>query len=175
MLEHLANIELAHMALLQAALDSQANWALILEDDAIAFDIDDLAAQLDVYGRTWLAGEQPKYVNMSRSFETSQLNLSEPTTLVSGWGDKAEVRSARVPFTNTVCAILYRREFLTDLLPELDRIPLEPIMPIDWKLNAALMQLSSTTRLSAGDCYEVNPAPIVQGSMHNSADQPAAR
>jgi hypothetical protein len=68
--------------------------------------------------------------------------------------------------TNTVCAVLYRSTFLADLLPTLKDIPMEPIVPIDWKLNAALMQLVREGTIGDGDCFTLEPAPIRQSSMH---------
>jgi hypothetical protein len=43
---------------------------------------------------------------------------------------------------------------------------MQPIIPIDWKLNAALMQLVQEGSIGDGDCFTLEPAPIRQSSMH---------
>jgi len=49
---------------------------------------------------------------------------------------------AQRPVTNTVCAVLYRRSFLAHILAKLEDIPTYPVVPIDWKLNRALMNMN---------------------------------
>jgi hypothetical protein len=71
------------------------------------------------------------------------------------------------PITNTVCAILYSREFLTTLVQELEALPMEPVLSIDWKLNVALMNLFESNKLDGFECWWVEPAPIKQMSMHS--------
>ena len=73
--------------------------------------------------------------------------------------------SASKPVTNTVCAILYHREFLSLLLTKLDELPLEPVVPIDWKLNVALMELFQEGAIRPGSCWVIEPAPVLQRSM----------
>jgi len=55
------------------------------------------------------------------------------------------------------------------LLDEFGVIPLSPVLPIDWKLNVALMNLVAAGKLGEGDCWQVDPAPFIQGSMHHVA------
>jgi len=166
MLERLANIERAHLSLMEQALNADCQWALILEDDAQSSNPDELANDLTNHLNAWNNTPQPSYVNMSESFAVTELGLSQELRRHSAWNSKGDVFSATIPFTNTVCAMLYRREFLQALVQELRSIPLEPIIPIDWKLNKAIMALSHSGKLGADDCYVVIPAPIVQGSMH---------
>ena len=80
----------------------------------------------------------------------------------------AQILSASKPVTNTVCAVLYRTSFLEELLTVLDSLPLSPVIPIDWKLNAALLQMHDSGALGAGDCWFLEPAPIVQRSMQST-------
>ena len=174
MLLRLANIESSHLRLLREAQASGARWALILEDDAFTADVTELARALDRQMRQWEHAGQPKFVNMSRSFPLSKLRLRSPLTDVGSWDSSARIFSATIPFTNTVCAILYRGEFLPELNRELDAIPLQPVIPIDWKLNRAIMRLANRGRLHPGDCYIVDPAPILQGSMHRTESERAA-
>lgn len=166
MVLRLANIERAHLELMDAAVASNAQWILILEDDANSEDVSGLAHDLGAHLEKWASESQPKYVNISESFSLTDLGMSSRPTRVTAWNERASVVSATVPYTNTVCAILYRREFLRGLLQELRTIPLEPVIPIDWKLNRAIMKLVERGKLGSGDCYAIDPAPIIQSSMH---------
>ena len=164
--QRLLNIELSHLQVMRASLDSGAEWILILEDDAAAADILDLTR-----GLTGIMESvpPPDYVNISRSFSPSRLGISHLMNPVAGqrWQGAPNriLFSASKPVTNTVCAILYHREFLSLLLTKLDELPLEPVVPIDWKLNVALMELFQEGAIRPGSCWVIEPAPVLQRSM----------
>lgn len=167
MVRRLLNIELSHLDLLRSAADGGHAWALILEDDAECADDADLAHGLA--GIMVASGPQPRYVNISQSFSAAELGIQHLLYSVEGvtWeGSRTRSLLGSVrPVTNTVCAILYRGTFLPPLLDALDAVPIEPVLPIDWKLNDALVQLFTTGELGMGDCWLVDPAPIDQLSM----------
>lgn len=166
MLQRLVNIELAHMHLMAEAVAAGADWALIVEDDAAATNPAQLARDLlrFMIGRSSEA--QPKYVNASRSFTGKPLGLRNHLQPVMRWDRDSQLMSADRPMTNTVCAVLYRTTFLASLLSHLEDIPISPVMPIDWKINAALMSMHERDQLGSGDCWFIEPAPLVQRSMH---------
>ena len=171
----LANIETAHLTLLREGEESDADWVLILEDDAINPDVPGLSKELDSNLRMWAGEPQPSYVNLSRSFSLDRLKHGGSLTNEGPWSKNSHIVSSTVPFTNTVCAVLYRKDFLQALNRELTAIPLEPVVPIDWKINLALMRLSSKGLLGERDCYTINPAPILQGSMLTDDQDTKAR
>ena len=163
----LLDIEFSHRNLMQAGMESGAPWVLIVEDDGSCADIHDLAA-----GVRGLMDSGLAYVNLSRSFSVDALrvgHLLTPTDV--SWKGSAPrgVFAARQPVTNTVCAILYSRTFLEQLLPLWDAMPLEPVVPIDWKLNAILMRMYQAGSFPRGGCAFVEPAPITQGSLVRTA------
>lgn len=168
----LVNIEVAHLTLLRRAQESGARWALILEDDATG-DPHDVARALDAVMAAAEAQETVQYINVSRSFDEGQLGIEH--LLLDGGGlsgvEGIRIVSAERPVTNTVCAVLYRGSFLEALMPALEAVPLSPVIPIDWKLNEALMSLTSAGRMRSGSCWLLRPAPIVQGSMHTRATE----
>ena len=166
MLLRLANIERAHISLMEQALTLDCAWILILEDDARSTDVAQLAQDFARNVDGWSTSTHPRYVNMSHSFAVKDLRLSHALTKEASWNSTTSVVSAEIPFTNTVCAMLYRREFLRNLVDELQSIPLEPVIPIDWKINKAIMKMHQAGKVGPGDCYSLEPAPIVQGSMH---------
>ena len=163
----LLNIELSHLHLWREGLASGAPWILILEDDGGCSDVEDLAAGL----LALTSAEEPdwQYANISASFDASQLGIRHllgPSPLRWQGGATRTILSASRPITNTVCAIVFGRELMAQIVSQFEQLPLEPVIPIDFKLNAALMALYSNEILGAGDCLLVEPAPIVQMSMH---------
>jgi len=166
MVRRLLNIELSHLDLMRRGLASGAPWVLILEDDGFTSDIQDLSEGL---ARLMHLSAPPGFVNLSESFTTRELGIDHLLSPVSGvtWaGDRPRsVLQARKPVTNTVCAILYSTSFLADLVQAMDALPMEPVVPIDWKLNMALMALDEAGRVPPGTCWLVEPAPIRQMSM----------
>jgi hypothetical protein len=142
----LVNIELSHVALLRGAVEAGADWTLILEDDASAPDLDDCVMGL-----------------RGAELGVAHLITGEAATW-QGVRERRILRTSR-PVTNTVCAILYRNEFVVRLLTEFDAMPMTPVVPIDWKLNLALMGLYRAGALPEGSCWIVDPAPIDQMSM----------
>lgn len=159
----LANIELAHLAIMDEAISSEARWCVILEDDAQVNDPATFAAQLAGFIESVERARQDvSMMNLSESFTPQQLGITHmlqplDSTFTKDW---SLFRSDR-HVTNTVCAVLYRRDFLIDLRAQLAAIPLEPVIPIDFKINAAIMQSESTL---PGETFVCSPAPIDQAS-----------
>lgn len=166
MLRRLVNIELAHLNLMQAAVDCRSTWALIVEDDARVADQHRFAEALASFVERHTSAGQPLYVNVSQSF-ADPLGISQHLQPIGAWDESTTEMSADRALTNTVCAVLYRTTFLADLLTILRQIPVSPVLPIDWKLNEALLALSDRGAISPGDCWFLAPGPIMQGSMHN--------
>lgn len=165
--ERLLNIELSHLDLLRTGRASGAAWVLVLEDDAASVDLDDLVSGL--LGLMACGPAQPAFVNVSQSFTAAELGIAHLLSPVLGatWSGSVDRRilAASRPVTNTVCAILYRATLLDALLTEWDALPIDPVIPIDWKLNEVLMGMFEAGALGHGDCWQVDPGPIDQLSM----------
>lgn len=162
----LVNIELAHLQLLRHGLATGSPWILVLEDDAYAPDLVDCATGLAGLIRD--APDSVAYINVSESFPLAQLGIEQlltPAAIDWAGSRKRALLSASRPVTNTVCAILYRSSFAQHLLDEYAQMPMTPVVPIDWKLNQALMRMHADGRLGDGTCWLVSPAPIDQLSM----------
>lgn len=166
-IRRLINIELSHFSLMRQAVRSGAEWTLIVEDDAATRDLDDCSQGL--LGLMAAGPRQPSYVNVSQSFDSHDLGIAHLVAPVAGtaWqgSQRRSLLASTRPVTNTVCAILYRTSFVRQLLEVTDAMPLDPVIPIDWKLNVALMRLFESGALTDGDCWTVTPAPIDQLSM----------
>lgn len=166
MISRLLNIEVAHRDLLAWGSENGSDWVLILEDDAASGDVGDLVAGLSGIINS---AESPCYVNLSESFSAADLGVEHLLSVADsarweGSSARAIVQS-ELPITNTVCAILYRADFARRLLNAYEELPLEPVLPIDWKLNAALILMHERGEISTNECWQVEPAPILQMSM----------
>ena len=163
MVRRLANIELSHLRLIDEAVASGASWCLLLEDDAGCDDAQGFAAALMTFIRDAESRGMPLTVNMSESFTLDDLGIRHlltpvPAEQAGPW----PMLAAERPVTNTVCAVLYRGDFLARLHHELQRIPLAPVIPIDFKLNEALMRMAPS--VAPGDFWVASPAPLTQRS-----------
>ena len=168
----LINIDLSHLRLMDEAADSGCDWALILEDDAGASDPEE--AMKKVAGAmSALAGSRAGFVSMSESIGLGELGVEGILTPAANVNDSAlpggTLWRASRPVTNTVCANLYRTEFLSLVREEIGRQGLLPVAPIDWRLNSALMVLFARGAVDADTCLWLRPGAFVQRSMHPGA------
>jgi len=172
-LRRLLNIEYSHVDLYRSAVASGATWAIILEDDASTAHLQDLAKGLI---GIFECSSPPKMINISASYSLAEIGVEHLLVLNQdlpwvGSLTRNILESAR-PATNTVCAIAFRTDFLTRVLEDFDTQPSEPVIPIDWKLNASLMRLWGELAIGPNECWFVEPAPIVQLSMvHDHTDK----
>ena len=165
----LINIELAHLSLMQRALEARASWAIIIEDDATCENIEDLAdGILGIIG----SPHKSSYINLSLSFTPEQLNVDRLLAIDQNltWNGSTlrSILRASLPITNTVCAVAYEANFLRDLLHIMEEMGPFPVLPIDWKLNMALIKLHRSQFLLQRykGCLFVEPGPLIQGSLH---------
>ena len=162
----LMNIELSHLDLWKTALQSDAQLVLILEDDAGSDEADELARGL----KGWLAaGLRPAFINLSTSFALDSLGISDllqpdPSVTWSGTARRTVFRAGK-PVTNTVCAVLYGREFLREFVDRWEAAPTRPVLPIDWKMNMVLMDMFTDDTFADLPVWWLEPAPIWQRSM----------
>lgn len=162
--DRLLNIEMAHRSLWKQGLESGAEVVLVIEDDADLEDAEDFAAGLtDLLNVSW------SFVNLSLSFDRDALGV---TNLLKGSGvswagaDERSVLRPLRPVTNTVCAMAYRREFVVSLLAHWEAMPMEPVLPIDWKMNRALREMVQDGDLAPDSSLWIEPGPLVQRSLH---------
>lgn len=160
----LLNIEMAHRSLWVQGLQSGAEMILVIEDDADLEDAEDFAD-----GATGLLNASWSYVNLSLSFDINELGVSELLEVSeASWAgsvNRSVFRALR-PVTNTVCALAYRREFLATLVSHWEAMPMEPVLPIDWKMNRALREMVESGDLAPDSSLWVEPGPLVQRSLH---------
>ena len=166
-LRRLLNIEYSHVDLYRRGVESGCDLVIILEDDAFSVEPESLASSL--IGLLDFP-DVPKMINLSTSFSLSEIGIAHLLTQVPSvaWSGVGAVFSSSRPATNTVCAIAFRTDFLRDVVTDFDSQPLEPVVPIDWKLNASLMRLWASGSIGAGECWFIDPGPVLQLSMHQA-------
>jgi hypothetical protein len=157
----LLNIDLSHLRVMTAGIESGAPWTLALEDDARVDDVETAARQ--IAGILEVSAEHgAAMVNLSESIGVQRLGveglLDTPVADVEG----VAVVPARVPLTNTVCAVLYGRDPLVLLRDRIEEAGLDPVVPIDWRVNDVI--LDSPALLAP--CLWAVPGVFRQGSMH---------
>lgn len=160
----LLNIEYSHRFLMRKGLKSGADWIVILEDDAACENIEDLR---DGLLSLFSAGRRETLINLSDSFTPEQLGIAHMLHMsheIQWLGDQHRVvLEAERPVTNTVCAMAYSRAMLARIVTFFEAMPEQPVLPIDWKLNEALMHVTATA--SDIQCLLLDPAPVRQLSM----------
>lgn len=162
--KRLLNIELAHLSLMESALESESQFALIIEDDAQCADIIGLGQDLTALIQR---DDAPFMTHLSTSFSPREMGVSHllKEKLLPWSGGGVEYALQR-PVTNTVCAVLYRRDFLTDAVTRWRARDLVPVIPVDWRLNALLIEMNESDGFPKGYASIVFPGPIVQRSLH---------
>jgi len=161
----LINIELSHLDLFDAGLASGSEWVLVLEDDAMAPDVGDCVAGITGLTR---ATPTPGFVNLSQSFSLKELgvaHLLEPRGIPWEGDLDRRILVAQRPVTNTVCAVIYHSEFLRHMVQAMRRLPFYPVLPIDWRINQALMAMVEAGTAGSNTAWFVEPGPIDQMSM----------
>ena len=165
MVTRLINIELSHLDLFDAGLASGAPWILVLEDDAMSENVPDCVA-----GLVGLMDDSPApgFINLSHSFSLKELGIAhllQPAGVSWQGSIKRQILTSQRPVTNTVCAVLYRAEFLEQLLATMRQLPFYPVVPIDWRINQALMAMVEAGMAGQDTTWFVEPGPIDQMSM----------
>ncbi len=161
----LLNIEMAHVELMKQAVAQDAEFALILEDDAESSSVCDLASDIaELISRE----DSPFMAQISSSFSPRMLGIQKLLGAVERqWSNGGQEFRLLKPATNTVCATIYRRDFLTTLLHAWSHQQAIPIVPVDWRLNEILIALESAQQLPRGYSSIVFPGPIVQQSLES--------
>ena len=161
----LINIELSHLDLFNAGLASGAPWVLVLEDDAMSDNIADCVAGIAGLLST---DNSPGFINLSHSFSLDELgidHLLDPRDIPWEGEIDRQILAATRPVTNTVCAVMYQADFLRSLVETMRELPFYPVVPIDWRINHALMVMAEKGIAGNGTAWFVEPGPIDQMSM----------
>jgi hypothetical protein len=163
----LRNIEDGHKSILEKFTLSESEYLIIVEDDfKITYELsihDIIYSILQIISKD----QRIKIVNLSNSFSISELKIKFLIqSTISQVGYNQDLLLLEYPVLNTVCATLYKREIIQDLLMELENLNSFYLIPIDEKFNIALNRLIRKSILSL-QCYaSINPGIFTQRSIH---------
>jgi hypothetical protein len=163
-----SNISAGHVNLMNLSLKSNKRYVLILEDDFLIEDIEAIIKILKFATSAEVSKSNVQLVNLSKSF--SYLELGFQNFVGSSIKDVSypnyTIDILKYPVTNTVCATLYKSDFLEKLVCELESLKMVSLIPIDHKINIALNKLLKKGLIDK-ECYgSSNPSLFIQGSLH---------
>jgi hypothetical protein len=164
-LVRLANIDLSHLRVLRQGIQGNADWILILEDDASAQSLKDAAAKIADLLKSVEGQSVDCFVNLSESISHMDLGVERIVAnakVLQAFADGSELVEVTPPISNTVCANLYSRAFAFRFAEAIESQGVLPSVPIDWRLNRVVMD----TAREGTTCMWVVPGFFVQGSMH---------
>ena len=163
-----SNISAGHVNLMNLSFKSNKRYVLILEDDFLIEDIEAIIKILKFATSAEVSKSNVQLVNLSKSF--SYLELGFQSFVGSSIKDVSypnyTIDILKYPVTNTVCATLYKTDFLIKLTSELESQKQISIIPIDHKVNIALNKLIKKGLIDKESFGSSNPSLFIQGSLH---------
>jgi hypothetical protein len=150
------------------SLKSDKRYVLILEDDFLIQDIGAIIKMLKFATSAEISKSNIQLVNLSKSFSYLELGFQNfvGSSIKNSTYQNYSIDVLKYPVTNTVCATLYKTDFLIKLTCELESQKQISIIPIDHKINIALNKLIKKG-LADKECYgSSNPSLFIQGSLH---------
>jgi hypothetical protein len=158
------NISESHIAQFLDSVKSNFEFSLILEDD---FKINqDYSLELTINNllEFMKTNINVSIISVSDSFSFLELGISN--TVKNVQSNNLNLYEASLPVTNTVSAMLYKTEFLRQILPYLLEYRKYRIIPIDHKINMALHQIYKNKIYESDFFYFMQPGLFIQDSIH---------
>ena len=163
-----SNISASHLTSMKQSLESGESFVLILEDDFLINDIEAIMIMLKFATSVEVSKSKLQLINLSKSFSYQELgfqNFVESSIKDVNYPNYT-IDILKYPVTNTVCATLYKSDFLKKLVCELESLKMVSLIPIDHKINIALNKLIKKGLIDK-ECYgSSNPSLFIQGSLH---------
>lgn len=165
-LVRLANIDLSHLRVLRQGIQDNADWILIVEDDASAQPLKNAAEKIADLVKSMDGQAADCFVNLSESISHVDLGVERIVAnakVLQSFTDGSKLVEVIPPISNTVCANLYSRAFALRFAEAIESQGILPSVPIDWRLNRLVMDSSG----SNFRCWWIDPGIFVQGSIHD--------
>ena len=103
-------------------------------------------------------------ISISESFSFLELGITSAVT--NSNFNQINLYESALPVTNTVSAMLYKTQFLKQILPYLLEYRKYRIIPIDHKINMALHQIYKIRKSESNFFYFMHPGLFIQKSIH---------
>lgn len=159
------NITEAHLFHLKNFIDSDYEYALIVEDD---FKINEIYDPEDTIIKVLEYIDSNPYIqvfSISESFNYKKLGLEficEKSSFKN-----LQIFDQLLPITNTVSAVIYKKLFLTKIYDSLLTLRKHKIIPIDHKLNIVLNDLINKSFYEPKVLSFLSPGLFIQRSLHD--------
>jgi len=163
-----SNISASHLTLMKKSLESGKSYVLILEDDFLIQDLQLMDEMLKFATSYEISNSKLQLINLSKSFSYLELGFQNlvKNSFKSNKLQNYSIDVLKYPVTNTVCATLYKSDFLKKLVWELENLNQISIIPIDHKINIALNKLIKKGSIDKESYGSSNPSLFIQGSLH---------
>ena len=163
-----SNISAGHVNLMNLSLKSNKRYVLILEDDFWIEDMESIIKILNFATSAEVSKSNVQLVNLSKSFSYLELGFQNfvGSSINNSTYPNFTLDVLKYPVTNTVCATLYKTDFLIKLTSELESQKQISIIPIDHKVNIALNKLIKKGLIDKESYGSSNPSLFIQGSLH---------
>ena len=158
------NISESHIAQFLDSVKSNFEFSLILEDDFRINQDYNLELTINNLLEFMKTNSNVSIISVSKSFSFLELGISNTVRNVQS--NNLNLYEADLPVTNTVSAMLYKTEFLRQMLPYLLEYRKYRIIPIDHKINMALHQIYKKKNSESDFFYFMQPGLFIQDSIH---------
>jgi hypothetical protein len=158
------NISESHISQILDSVKYNFEFSLILEDDFRVNQDYNIELTINTLLEFMKIHRNASIISISESFSFLELGISSAVTN-SNFNDINLYESA-LPITNTVSAMLYKTQFLKQILPYLLEYRKYRIIPIDHKINMALYRISKNRNSESSFFYFMHPGLFIQESIH---------
>ncbi len=158
------NISESHIFQFLDSVKCSFEFSLILEDDFRINQDYSLEITINSLLEFMKINSNASVISVSESFSFYELGISNMVRNIQS--DNLNLYEATLPVTNTVSAMLYKTQFLKQILPYLLEYRKYRIIPIDHKINMALHQIYKKKNSESDFFYFMQPGLFIQDSIH---------
>ena len=158
------NISESHIAQFIDSVKSNFEFSLILEDDFKINQDYSLVLTINNLLEFMKSNSNVSVISVSESFSFSELGILNMVRNIQS--NNLNLYEVALPVTNTVSAMLYKTEFLRQIIPYLFEYRKYRIIPIDHKINMALHQIYKNKNYESDFFYFMQPGLFIQDSIH---------
>lgn len=160
------NISESHIMALRIALKNKKKWIIIVEDDILVTQEYLLKEMINKLLKE-MTKNNLSAANISLSFNEDQLGTKKLRKKMTTIIKSEKINLAHYEFinVNTVCATIYSIDIVEDLIKGLEKMRNLPLVPIDYKINDALIELAMTGKIFYDSYASLINSPIKQHSL----------
>lgn len=159
------NIYHSHLFLMKEFIRNKCDYLLIIEDDVEK--ISDFLPEILDRTTQLMKIHQVHLVDISHSFTDRQIGREFFLDEEIKFDFKSALLTYSYPITNTVCANLYSKQLIQEMVRAIEQFKFPTLYPVDHKFNTVFDYLISTGRMKSNFSGRVRPALFNQMSIHD--------